>query len=387
MRLLHTADWHLGRTLGGHSLHQDQEFLFAGQFLEMVRDTKPDAVLIAGDIFDRAVPPADAVELLDDILHRLIVGLRTPVVLIPGNHDDARRLAFGARLLAGGGLHIADSPLGRAWTFHDAHGPVSIVASGYASPLLLAQKLPAEHHATPGTGADQPSPRVVADHDQGMALLAPLLHALCTPNQRRVLVAHAFVAGGSETESERGLSVGGTGQISAARFAGFHYVALGHLHRPQSLAEGRLRYAGSPLAYSTSEANQQKSVTLVELDAQGGVTTQELPLTPLHPLRILRGDLATLLAATSQDYLALELTDPLPIAEAQRRLAQNYPRIIGLRWVAEALPSTATALPAAARAASPLQQFEAFHQAMRGAPLPPEARPVVTAALTSAEQP
>ena len=125
----------------------------------------------------------------------------------------------------------------------------------------------------------------------------------------------------------------------------------------------------------------------MELDAQGGVTTQELPLTPLHPLRILRGDLATLLAATSQDYLALELTDPLPIAEAQRRLAQNYPRIIGLRWVAEALPSTATALPAAARAASPLQQFEAFHQAMRGAPLPPEARPVVTAALTSAEQP
>ena len=413
MRLLHTADWHLGRTLGGHSLHQDQEHLFAGQFLAMVKETRPDAVLIAGDIFDRSVPPADAVELLDDILHRLIIGLGVPVVLIPGNHDDARRLAFGARLLAGGGLHIADSPLGRAWTFADAHGPVSIVASGYATPLLLAQKLPAEA-PTPGTLADQASPRVVADlplprvvadqppprvvadppaarlvadHDAGMALLAPLLHALCPPNQRRILVAHAFVAGGSETESERGLSVGGTGQISAARFAGFHYVALGHLHRPQSLAEGRLRYSGSPLAYSTSEADQQKSVTLVELDAQGGVTTQELPLTPLHPLRILRGDLATLLTATSQDYLALELTDPLPIAEAQRRLAQNYPRIINLRWVAEALPTTPTALSAAARTLSPLQQFEAFHQAMRNAPLPPEARPVVIAALTSAEQP
>ena len=343
-------------------------------------------------------------ELLDAILHRLIIGLGVPVVLIPGNHDDARRLAFGARLLAGGGLHIADSPLGRAWTFADAHGPVSIVASGYATPLLLAQKLPAGA-PTPGTLADQASPRVVADqapsrvvadhpasrvvaaHAAGLALLAPLLHALCPPNQRRILVAHAFVAGGSETESERGLSVGGTGQISAARFAGFHYVALGHLHRPQSLAEGRLRYSGSPLAYSTSEADQQKSVTLVELDAQGGVTTQELPLTPLHPLRILRGDLATLLTATSQDYLALELTDPLPIAEAQRRLAQNYPRIINLRWVAEALPTTPTALSAAARTLSPLQQFEAFHQAMRNAPLPPEARPVVIAALTSAEQP
>ncbi len=380
MRLLHTADWHLGRTLGGHSLHQDQEYLFAGQFLDLVRETRPDAVLIAGDIFDRSVPPAEAVELLDEILHRLIRGLNTPVVLIPGNHDDARRLAFGARLLAGGGLHIADSPLGRAWEFHDAHGPVSIVATGYATPLLLAQKLPL---AADATAADT-TPRVVADHDAGMALLAPLLHALCPPNQRRVLVAHAFVAGGSETESERGLSVGGSGQVSAARFAGFHYVALGHLHRPQSLAEGRLRYAGSPLAYSSSEADQQKSITLVELDAQGAVTTQALPLTPLHPLRILRGDFASLLAASSQDYLALELTDALPIAEAQRRLAERYPRIIGLRWVAEALPASAATLSAAGRAASPLQQFEAFHQAMRHAPLPPEARPVVIAALTAA---
>jgi exonuclease SbcD len=386
MRLLHTADWHLGRTLGGHSLHQDQEFILAGQFLAMVRDTRPDAVLIAGDIFDRAVPPADAVELLDEILHRLIIGLGVPVVLIPGNHDDARRLAFGARLLAGGGLHIADSPLGRAWEFHDAHGPVSIVATGYASPLLLAQKLPAEDQATSPVVADQTTPRVVADHDTGMARLAPLLHALCPPGQRRILVAHAFVAGGSETESERGLSVGGTGQISAARFAGFHYVALGHLHRPQSLAEGRLRYSGSPLAYSTSEADQQKSVTLVELDAQGAIRTEELPLTPLHPLRILHGDFRSLLAASSEDYLALDLTDPLPIAEAQRRLAQNYPRIIGLRWVAETLPISATSLPAAARAASPLAQFEAFHQAMRNAPLPAEARPVVIAALTAAEQ-
>jgi exonuclease SbcD len=391
MRLLHTADWHLGRTLGGHSLHQDQEFLLAGQFLAMVRDTKPDAVLIAGDIFDRAVPPADAVELLDEILHRLIIGLGVPVVLIPGNHDDARRLSFGARLLAGGGLHIADSPLGRAWEFADAHGPISIVGAGYASPLLLAQKLPAANaaadHATPRVVADHSTPRVVADHDAGMALLAPMLHALCPPGQRRVLVAHAFVAGGTETESERGLSVGGTGQISAARFAGFHYVALGHLHRPQSLAEGRLRYSGSPLAYSTSEADQQKSVTLVEIDAQGAIRTEELPLTPRYPLRIVSGDFQTLLAATSQDYLSLELTDLLPIAEAQRRLAERYPRIIGLRWVAEALPPSATALTAAARAASPLDQFEAFHQAMRNAPLPPEARPVVIAALTAAEQP
>ena len=373
MRLLHTADWHLGRSLGGHSLHQDQEYLFCGQFLDLVRDTRPDAVLIAGDVFDRAMPPADAVELLDEILHRLIRGLGVPVVMIPGNHDDARRLAFGARLLAGGGLHIADTPLGRAWEFADAHGNVSVVGAGYASPLMLAQRL--------GEGT------VVADHDAGFGLLAPLLHGLCPPGQRRVLVAHAFVAGGAESESERGLAVGGTGQIGAARFAGFHYVALGHLHRPQSLAEGRLRYSGSPLAYSSSEAGQEKSVTLVEVDAAGGVATTALPLAPLHPLRLLRGDFQGLLASGSQDYVSLELTDRLPVPEAQRRLAEVYPRIIGLRWVAEAaLPASLGAPDAATRAASPLDQFAAFHTAMRGAPLPAEARPVVVAAIEAAQR-
>ncbi len=374
MRLLHTADWHLGRTLGGHSLQQDQEYLFCGQFLDLVRDQRPDAVLIAGDVFDRAVPPADAVELLDEVLHRLVRGLGVPVVMIPGNHDDARRLAFGARLLAGGGLHIADTPLGRAWAFADAHGPLSIVGAGYASPLMLAQRL--------GEGA------TVADHDAGFGLLAPLLHGLCPPGQRRVLVAHAFVAGGAESESERGLSVGGTGQISAARFAGFNYVALGHLHRPQSLGDGRLRYSGSPLAYSTSEAGQDKSVTLVEVDAAGAVTTQALPLHPLHPLRVVRGTFRELLAGASADYVSLDLTDPLPVPEAQRRLAELYPRIIGLRWVAEAMPAGPVVAPdAAARAASPLDQFQAFHAAMRqGAPLPAAARPVVISAISAATQ-
>ena len=125
---------HLGRTLGGHSLREDQEYLLGGHFLDLVRDAAPDAVLIAGDVFDRAVPPAEAVELLDDILHRIILGLRVPVVMIPGNHDEARRLSFGARLLAAGGLHIANSPLGRAV----AIGDVMVVGCGYASPLMLA---------------------------------------------------------------------------------------------------------------------------------------------------------------------------------------------------------------------------------------------------------
>ena len=369
MRLLHTADWHLGRSLGGHSLREEQEHLLLGQFVRIVEDTGPDVVVIAGDIFDRAVPPAEAVELLDDILHRIVIGLRTPVVMIPGNHDEARRLSFGARLLAGAGLHIGDSPLGRMVGFEDAHGPLAIVAAGYASPLALS------------AGAES-----FADHDAAFAWLAPQLHHLCGTVRRRVLVAHGFVAGGAESDSERGLAVGGTGQIAARHFAGFDYVALGHLHRPQSLGEGRIRYSGSPLAYSTSEAGQEKSVLLVEIDAAGAVAAEAIPLTPLRGLRRVEGSFAALRAAGSGDFVAITLTDPAPIPEAQRILAEVFPRIIGFGYAA--LPGPSGPIPApggAARAARPIELFAQFHQAMRGAPLPEAARPVLAEAITAAE--
>ncbi len=382
MRFLHTADWHLGRTLGGFSLREEQAHMLGVEFPRLVRETRPDAVLLAGDVFDRAVPPAEAVELLDDILHRVVVDLGVPVVMIPGNHDDPRRLAFGARMLAAAGLHIGDSPLGRVIRLADAHGEVAIVAAGYASPLALAQQ---------AAGAD------FADHDAAFAWLAPQLQTLCTtfcttlctPTRRRVLVAHAFVAGGTESESERQISVGGTGQIAAHRFAGFDYVALGHLHRPQALAGGRIRYSGSPLAYSSSEAGQQKEVLLVELDAAGAVTTEAIPLRPLRTVRLLRGNFAALHRAAEavEDFVVVTLTDALPIADAQRQLAERYPRIIGFGYEEQPRPARAVAVAGqAARALQPMALFAEFHAAQRGTPLPEAARPVLTAAIAAAEQ-
>jgi exonuclease SbcD len=265
LRFLHTADWHLGRTLGGHALLEEQVALLAEQLPQMVRDTAPDAVLVAGDVFDRAVPPAEAVRLLDDILSRIVLGLGVPVVLIPGNHDEARRVSFGARLLEAARLHIVHAPCGAAIPFADAHGPVTVIGCGYATPMALSRE-----EAMAGAAFD--------DHDGAFAALAPGLHAMCEGGGRRVLVAHAFVAGGAESrDSERALSVGGTGQIGADRFAGFHYVALGHLHRPQSLLGGRLRYSGSPFAYSVEEADHAKSATLVELDGAGAARIEEIP--------------------------------------------------------------------------------------------------------------
>ena len=373
MRFLHTADWHLGRTLGGFSLREDQAHMLGAEFPRLVQDTRPDAVLLAGDVFDRSVPPAEAVALLDDILHRVVVGLGVPVVMIPGNHDDPRRLAFGARMLAAAGLYIGDSPLGRVIRLADAHGEVAIVAAGYASPLALAQAAQGE---------------AFADHDAAFAWLAPQLHGLCGETRRRVLVAHAFVAGGTESESERPVSIGGTGQIGADRFAGFDYVALGHLHRPQALAAGRLRYSGSPLAYSGSEAGQQKAMLLVEMDATGTVTTEALPLTPLRGLRQLRGSFAELRQGpVVEDFVIVTLTDALPVADAQRQLAERYPHIIGFSYEAPPRPPRAvTVADHAARALQPLALFAEFHAAQRGTPPPEAARPVLAAAIAAAEQ-
>jgi exonuclease SbcD len=231
----------------------------------------------------------------------------------------------------------------------------------------------------------------VTDHDSCFAALAPALLGLCTEPGPRLLVAHAFVTGGAESpDSERSLSVGGTGQVLASRFAGFDYVALGHLHRPQSLDGGRIRYSGSLFPYSVEEAGHAKSVTLVEFGADGMARCQELPLVPHRRLRVVRGSFAALratVAAERADYVALELTDPRPVPEAQRLLSEVFPRIVGLRYVAEAAAPERLVVPgAAARATRPIDLFAGFHRAMReDAPLSPAAREVVVAAITAAE--
>lgn len=372
MRLLHTADWHLGRTLNGASYLEDQGHLLRGQFLDILRDTRPDALLIAGDVFDRTVPPVEAVELLDEILRKTILEQRIPVVVIPGNHDATERLSFAAALLRDAGLFIADSPLGRTVSLPDEHGTVHILTSAYASPLLLARRL---------------GDREIADHDAGFGLLCRMLRNDCPAGARMVLVAHAFVAGGEESESERSLSVGTAKPVSPARFEGLHYVALGHLHRPQSFAGGRIRYSGSPLAYSFSEAGQAKSVTLVEIDAAGAARTEEIPLTPRRQLRRIRGRFDELLRAPAlegrEDWLEVTLTDPLPVFEAQRRLAEVWPHILAFGYARhETLDDREAPAPTLRpENAEPLALLDAFWREMRGEALPEAAEPVAKAAI------
>jgi len=372
MRLLHTADWHLGRMLCGQSFQSEQEWLLSGAFLDIVRDVRPDALLVAGDVYDRRVPPVDAVRLLDTLMDQIIRGLGVPVVMIAGNHDDEDRLAVNASLLRGAGLFIADSAMGQAFTFADAHGPVSILAAGYGSPALLASLFGPEAGIT--------------SHDAGFAAVAEHLRGLVPAGTRSVVVAHAFIQGGLTSDSER-IQVGGTDAVSAAHLQGFHYTALGHLHRRQSMAEGRVAYSGSPLAYSFAEAGSTKSVTLVELDAAGAVTTQDFPLLPRHALRVVRGTLAEVLAAAEgpgrEDWLQVILTDRQMGARAL--LQERYPSILELRFEAPLAATEPGAAPGARIPQDPLEALGAFWNAIGAGELGPEEREAAINAIATAQ--
>ncbi|MBA4742860.1 MAG: exonuclease SbcCD subunit D [Azoarcus sp.] len=319
MRFLHTADWHLGRLFHGRSLIEDQVHVL-DRFVALVRDVRPDAVLIAGDVYDRAVPPAEAVNLLDDTLSRIVLGEGVPVVLIAGNHDSAERLGFGARLFADHGLTIAGridaAPV--VVPFEDAHGRVMVHALPYADPAQVRDILGVE----------------ITGHDAAMAALVARARAAHPAGARSVLVAHAFVAGGSESESERPLSVGGSGTVDAAHFAGFDYVALGHLHRPQRAGADHVQYSGSLLKYSLSEVDHAKSVSLVELGAAGETTIERIALEPLRDLRRVSGTLDDVLGAAARDgarddYVFASLTDRGALLDPMARLREVYPNVLG----------------------------------------------------------
>src|SRR5580693_7971748 len=239
MLMLHTSDWHLGRSLHRADLRAAQA-AFLDHLVATVRAEKVDVVLVAGDVYDRAVPPVDAVEMCEDALLRLHdTGAR--IVLISGNHDSARRLGFGGALLDKTGVHLRThvSKLARPVLLEDAHGPVAIYGVPYADPEVLI-------HAVQTIKADADARGV----------------------QRRVVMAHGWVTGGAASNSERDITVGGVGQVPADTFNSLSYVALGHLHGQQTLAP-HLRYSGSPLPYSFSEATHRKGSWLVELDAHG----------------------------------------------------------------------------------------------------------------------
>ncbi len=314
MRLLHTADWHLGRAFHGASLI-DHQATFLEWLTDLARQEQIDAILVAGDLYDRALPPAEAVQVAGEGLQRLAQDGRQ-VVVIPGNHDSAQRLGFAASLLASAGLHLRTDPLhcGTPVLLQDR---VAIYGIPYLEPDLVAAALDCER-----------------SHD---AVLKAAMVRVRADMARRpvgtasVVLGHAFVAGASAADSERELSVGGAGQVAAGLLGGVDYLALGHLHRPQRIQAGR--YAGSPLAYSFSEAADVKSVTIVELDGPAQVSTRTVACPVPRPLARLHGTLEELLAdpvyaAHEQAWVEATLTDVVRPLDAMARLQRRFPHAV-----------------------------------------------------------
>jgi exonuclease SbcD len=318
MKFIHTADWHLGKLVHGIYMTNDQREVLK-QFVELVEEEKPDAVVIAGDIYDRSVPPTEAVELLDDILHRLNVELKTPVVAISGNHDSAERLSFGSSWYRNSHLYLSGK-------LTDSFRPVQINGVNfylvpYAEPGMVRQLL----------GDD-----TIHSHQDAMKALVGEIEKSLNVNEPNVLVGHAFVLGGQSSDSERSLSVGGSGCVHTDVFAPFSYTALGHLHSPDAIRHETVKYSGSLLKYSFSEANQQKSVSIVEMDDKGGFVHRYRSLAPKLDLREMEGHLEELLDPAffekqkCDDYLKVTLLDNGALIDPINKLRHVYPNVLHL---------------------------------------------------------
>lgn len=357
MRFIHTADWHLGRLFYGLHLTDDQAYVL-DELVALVKDSRADAILIAGDIYDRAVPPPDAVRLLDEVLSRLVLDLEVAVIVIGGNHDSPDRLSFGSRVLSGQGLNIygAVNKHLDSITLHDEHGPIPIYPIPYAEPPRVREALESGEIRDQESAVQALVDRVRQSHPEGV---------------RSILIAHAFVRGGTETESERPLSVGGADVVATDCFRGFDYVALGHLHRPQTAGSDTVRYSGSLMKYSFSESDQPKSVNLVEMDGHGACSVEAIPLTPRRDVRGIKGYLKELLnnpdpGKSREDYLMVTLLDTDAILDARGKLLEVYPNVLHLERPHLALSADKAAYRVDHRKLNDLDLFSAFFSQVTG---------------------
>lgn len=328
MKFIHTADWHLGKLLKEHSMTEDQEWLLNNRFLPLVDDEKPDVILLSGDVYDRSYPPEEAVELFDRMTEEIVGKRKIPFIIISGNHDSAERLAMASRLLKWQGLYIF-GPLTRLSPviLEDADGKVAFCPLPYAEPARVRVMM----NTLGLKGADQ-----VHSYEEAETVLSRyLLSLLPAEPLRKVALAHAFAAGGTPSESERPLSIGGYDRISDSVFEEYDYTALGHLHRPQKTQREseKIQYSGSLMRYSFDEVDQKKGVIVGELDKEGTVHTTFHEMVPRYQVRCMEGAFDTLMGEEtepSDDYLQIRLNDETPVIDAMPKLRTKFPHALGV---------------------------------------------------------
>lgn len=362
MKLIHLSDLHLGKRVNDFPMLEDQVYIL-DRILEIIDAEQPEAVLIAGDVYDKTIPSSEAVALLDDFLVKL-ADRSLAVLLISGNHDSPERLAFANRLMEGRGVYIAPVYHGEVTpvTLEDVHGLVDFWLLPFLKPVHLRRFFPEEG---------------VESYTDAMA--CAIRHMPLDPTRRNVLVTHQFVTGAERCESEE-VSVGGADNVDASVFAPFDYVALGHLHGPQSIGEERVRYCGTPLKYSFSEVRHQKSVTVIELEEKGTLNLRAVPLTPKRDMVELRGGFAQISSPAFYEqvdrdaYVRVILTDENDIYGAMGQLRSIYPNLMRLDYDNLRTRSGTAELEEADVKRNPLELFEEFYQQQNHQPMSEEQR-------------
>ncbi|MFQ3543068.1 exonuclease SbcCD subunit D [Halobacillus rhizosphaerae] len=374
MRILHTADWHLGKIVNFVHMTEDQRYILE-QLIEIVKEQQPDALIIAGDLYDRSIPPKEAVDLLNQVLTTLINELNIPVLAISGNHDSPDRLEFGSRLFRKQGLYLDTKLLTEREpvTLQDEFGPVHFHLIPYLEPAEAAYVL-----------ADDS----IKTHQQAAEALVEDIKLRFNMDERHVWVGHSFLAGGMESESEERLSmIGGSPYVHAHLFQDFSYVALGHLHQPQQVTQASIRYSGSILKYSFSEANHNKSVTMVELDDGGMNSFEKIPLKPIRDFEVIEGYFEDLLLGNAaedlRNYLHIRLLDDGQLIDPMGKLRKVYPNILHLerkRMTGENQFENLEKVQKRQRM-SHADLFNLFYEELKGDTMPEERRQMVTQAI------
>ena len=362
MKLIHLSDLHLGKRVNEISMLEDQEYILK-KITGIIDGEQPDAVIIAGDIYDKSVPPVEAVELFDDFLVRL-AKRSAQVFIISGNHDSSERLAFGNRLIDASGIHIAPVYNGevKPFTMNDAYGSVNIYSLPFVKPSHVRRFFEEEK-----------------TESYTDAIRTAISHMQVNPDQRNILITHQFVTGAARSDSEE-ISVGGSDNVDASVFDDFDYVALGHIHGPQNIGSERIRYCGTPLKYSFSEIRHQKSVTVAELKEKGNLTVRTVPLIPRRDMAEIKGTFEEIMdrsfyegTSWQEDYMHIILTDEEDVPDAIGKLRHIYTNVMKLDYDnARTRNSAAVEGTADVDRKSPMELFAELYELQNGSPMSEE---------------
>lgn len=372
MRILHTADWHIGKIINQVYMTKDQEYILK-ELIKIIKEEKPDVIVIAGDLYDRSIPPIEAVELLDRVFSKILLELNVPIIAIAGNHDSADRLSFANKILRDNGLFIEGKFNDKVEkvVLQDEIGPVNFYLIPYADPAQVRYTLKDDS---------------IKNHDDAMKAIINSIEL--NKEERNIAIAHGFITGVEELEksdSERPLSIGGTDFVSVDYFKDFNYTALGHLHGNQKVSKENIRYSGSILKYSFSEVSQKKGVVIIDIGDKGEANINFKELVPIRNMRKIKGELNKLLdskvygSTNVEDYLHVVLTDQGELIDPINKLRDIYPNILSIERETY-MKENEVALTSAGKGVrnkSKLELFKTFYDNITGGELSEEKEEII----------